>query len=90
MPIGEEPKMPHAVFMSGIQPVLWDLQRIILKAMIEKGVIDRDELCALLLASHDEHQKTVDETGAAGNANAAAVLRLLMMQLGCTDIPDHQ
>lgn len=90
MPVGEEPKMPRAIFMSGIQPVLWDVQRLILKALIAKGVIDGDELCQTLRASFDEHQKTVDETGAVGNANAAAVLRLLMMELGCKDIPDHQ
>jgi hypothetical protein len=53
--------------------------------LMRKGVITQSEIGIVLNERFEIQQKIVDEHGMPDNANAAEVLRALMVGLGCVD-----
>lgn len=50
----------------------------------------KNAICGALSDRFAAHQKIADEHGTPANVNAAAAIRVIMMQVGCPNIPDHQ
>ena len=85
-----EPILPPAIFGAGLDLATLDAV-IVLSLVISKHLPSaKDEICAGLRDRFEAHQRIVDEHGTAVNVNAAAMLRLIMLQIGCNSIPDHR
>lgn len=86
----DDPNIPIALTSDGVNLATLDASIVALQALIDSNPIARMSICAELRERFERHQKLVDEHGTAANVNAAATLRLIMIQIGCTDIPDHR
>jgi hypothetical protein len=87
--VTDTPKIPPALFKAGMGAVAFDMQRIILKLLIQKALISKDDACQALRQMHDSLQRTADEDGTVDNVNAASAIRTVMLELGCLTVPDH-
>jgi hypothetical protein len=86
----DDPVVPAALIADGLNMATYYAVIVVTSVLIGKVPEIKDNICQGLLARFDAHQKVVDEHGSAVNVNAAAALRLMMMQIGCNNIPDHR
>lgn len=86
MTSGDSPKLPAAI-AGGFDTASFDLIRGLLKLLIARNALTSGEVCAMVRELHDNQIALADERGAGGNVNAAALLRVVMLELGCTEPP---
>jgi hypothetical protein len=82
--------LPPTLLSDGISLATFDAIIGTILVLIKHNPNIKSDLCAMLAERFETHQQVVDEHGTAANVNAAAALRLIMMQVGCSDIPEHQ
>ncbi len=85
-----EPKLPPSLMSEGAELAAFDAVIALSLTMLKHLPAAKDDICGLLGRRIEQHQKIVDEHGTAVNANAASALRLIMIQIGCENIPDHE
>jgi hypothetical protein len=78
--VTDVPKIPSALLKAGMEAASFDIQSIILKLLIQKALISKDDACQALRQMHDSHKE---------NESAASAIRLVMVELGCSNVPDH-
>jgi hypothetical protein len=86
----KEPKLPRAIYGDGLPLAVLDAVTTLAIVISKHSPAMKTDICEMLNVRFSQHQGIVDEHGSALNANAAEVLRLILMQMDCTDIPDHQ
>jgi hypothetical protein len=76
--MSDDPTLRHAILMEAVNVALWDMQRALVNLIVKKGVLSQDAICEELRQSADD-ASAIDDT----------TFRLLMSNLGCSDIPDR-
>jgi len=85
-----EPELPPFLTSDGVNLALMDAVVIMAMVLSRTSPNTKVAICEGLRARWTAHQTIAAEHATAPNVNAAATLRLIMMQLGCDNIPDHQ
>ena len=83
-------KLPPFVSADGVNLAAFDTVIILAKIISEMSPAMKDAVCGGLQERFAGHQRIVDEHGTVANTNAAAALRLVMISIGCENIPDHR
>jgi hypothetical protein len=84
------PKLPSAIVSEGLDLALLDATTIIAMTLSASLPGAKDAICGGLRERFQAHQKVADEHGTAANVNAASALRLIMIQVACENVPDHE
>jgi hypothetical protein len=85
-----EPQLPPSLVSEGAELAAFDGVITLALAMIKHLPAAKADICNVLYRRFEQHQRIVDEHGSAANANAASAVRLIMHQIGCEELPDHQ
>ena len=83
----DTPRFPASIDSTGTSMASLHLIQQLIKLLIKKGVITHEEVCSGILADYNEQIAITDQTGSPGNANIAAALRVVLIQLQCPDVP---
>lgn len=83
-------KLPPSLNSEGAELATFDAIISVALILSEHMPDFRDQFSEMLLQRFAQHQTPADEHGTSVNVNAASALRLMMIQIGCNNIPDHQ